>query len=136
MRSIVSSQFRKQLEKLPAKVQAEARAGFQRWKHNPSSVGWKRLAGPVSEMWSVQIGNRYRAIGILSKPDNAVVWTFVGSHEDYNNYIKIHASMSQTAALRAHKDRLASPRTRVSSEQFSASLTDRKPVRDIGRKPG
>lgn len=134
MRSIVSSQFRKNLEKLPESVQSEARAGFQKWKDNPASVGWKRLAGPVSDMWSVQIGNRYRAIGILSKQDNAVVWTFVGSHEDYNNYIKVHASISQTAALRAHKDRLTAPRTRVSTEQFSPTSNKIKPARASKKK--
>lgn len=134
MRSIVSKQFRKQLEKLPAIVQAEARAGFQKWKQNPASVGWKRLAGPVSEMWSVQIGNRYRAIGILSKHDHAVVWTFVGSHEDYNNYIKIHASMSQAAALRAHKDRLSAPRTKLSVEKFTPSSP--RPSSRATSKPG
>lgn len=119
MRSLVSSQFRKQLEKLPGHIQEEARQGFQKWKENPQSVGWKRLNGPVSEMYSSQIGNRYRAIGIVSKEDGVVVWTFIGSHEDYNNYIKIHAGISQTAALRPHLHRIGP--TKINAEEFAPS---------------
>lgn len=95
MRSIVSPQFRKMLDKLPQKVQDEARESFVRWKSDPKAVGWKRLSGMSGDVWSSQIGLRYRAVGVVSKEHDAVVWMFVGSHEDYNQYIEVRRQMSQ-----------------------------------------
>lgn len=112
MRSVVTAQFRKMLESLPQQVQEEARAGFEKWKQDPASVGWKRLAGMVAEVHSVEIGRRWRAIGVVSKEHQAVVWTFVGSHETYNRYIEIHRKMSQSAWMTPTlKDRLEGRRS-------------------------
>lgn len=83
------------LEDLPTQVQQEAREGFDRWKSDPRSVGWKRLSGMHADVYSVEIGRRWRAIGVVSKEHDAVVWTFVGSHETYNRYIDIHRKMTQ-----------------------------------------
>lgn len=102
MRSIVSPQFRKMLEKLPAKVQDEARANFAKWRQDPKSVGFKRLSGMSADVWSSQIGLRYRALGVVSKEHNAVVWMFVGSHEDYNNYIEVRRQMNHDKWLGSH----------------------------------
>lgn len=99
MRSLVSPAFRKMLDKLPQRVQDEARAGFAKWKENPQSVGWKRLSGMTAEVWSAQIGLRYRALGVVSREHNAVVWMFVGSHEDYNQFIDVRRQMHQDAWL-------------------------------------
>lgn len=100
------------LEKLPAKVQDEARAGFAKWRQDPGSVGFKRLTGMTADVWSSQIGLRYRALGVVSKEHNAVVWMFVGSHEDYNNYIEIRRKMNQDKWLGTHglRDRLENRR--------------------------
>lgn len=95
MRSILSPQFRKMLDKLPQKIQDEARESFVRWKADPKAVGWKRLSGMNGDVWSSQIGLRYRAVGVVSKEHNAVVWMFVGSHEDYNQFIEVRRQMSQ-----------------------------------------
>lgn len=122
MRSIVSPSFRKMLEKLPAHIQEEARSCFQKWKDNPSSVGWKRLAGTHADVWSSQIGLRYRAIGVVSKEHDAVVWMFVGSHEDYNNYINVRRKMGQDAWLGTVADRLPKP-SRVNSQAFTEPST-------------
>lgn len=117
MRSIVSPAFRKMLDKLPAHIQDEARVCFQKWKDNPASVGWKRLSGTHADVWSTQIGLRYRAIGVVSKEHDAVVWMFVGSHEDYNNYINVRRKMGQDAWLGAVSGRLR--RTRLDTSSFS-----------------
>ena len=97
MRSIVTSQFRKMLDALPKHIQEEARAGFAKWKQDPQSVGWKRITGMRADVHSVEIGLRWRALGVVSKEHDAVVWCFVGSHETYNNYISSHRKISQTA---------------------------------------
>jgi len=83
------------LNDLPQHVQDHARQGFERWKQNKASVGWKRLNGTRAELYSVEIGNRYRAIGVVSKEHNAVVWMFVGSHETYNNFVEIRRNLPQ-----------------------------------------
>lgn len=92
-RSIVTPQFRKMLNDLPERVQQEAREGFERWKTDPRSVGWKPLAGMHAQVHSVEIGRRYRAIGVVDKEHNAVVWVFAGSHETYNRYIESHRKL-------------------------------------------
>lgn len=118
MRSIVAPQFRKMLEKLPARVQGEARAGFEKWKNDPRSVGWKRLSGMAADVHSVQIGNRYRALGVVSKEHDAVVWMFVGSHEDYNQFIEVRRKMSHDGWLAGGglKERLEAQRQSKASE--------------------
>lgn len=93
MRSIVTPQFRKMLSELPERIQEEAREGFARWKEEPQSVGWKKLAGMHSDVYSVEIGRRYRAMCVVSKEHNTAVWVFAGSHETYNNFISIRRSM-------------------------------------------
>ena len=97
LRSIVTPAFRKMLEDLPEQVQAQAREGFARWKTDPHAVGWKRLNGMHADVYSVEIGRRWRAIGVISTPHNAVVWMFAGSHETYNRYIDVHRKMTETA---------------------------------------
>jgi hypothetical protein len=87
------------LDRLPQKVQEEAREGFARWKEDPRSVGFKHLTGMSGNVWSVQIGNRYRALGVVSKEHNAIAWMFVGSHEDYNQFIEVRRQMSQKGWL-------------------------------------
>ena len=115
-RSIVTPKFRDMLDKLPEHVQKQAREGFNTWKRDPTLVGWKRLTGMKNnaDVFSVEIGLRYRAIGVLSKEHNAVVWMFVGSHETYNNYIEIRRSLTQDKWL-GHNilERLKQQRTAV-----------------------
>lgn len=93
-RSIVTPQFRKMLNDLPERIQQEARQGFERWKSDPRSVGWKPLSGMHAQVHSVEIGRRYRAIGVVDKERNAVVWVFAGSHETYNRFIESHRKLS------------------------------------------
>ena len=101
MRSIVTSQFRKMLADLPPHVQKDARTGFSRWKEDKSSVGWKKINGMRADVRSVEIGRSWRALGIVSKEENAVVWCFVGSHETYNGFLEHRRQLSQGAWLGA-----------------------------------
>lgn len=93
-RSITTKTFKKLLDELPQTVQEEARKGFKMWKDDLHAVGWKKLTGMAAEVYSVEIGRRYRAIGILSKENEAVVWEFIGSHETYNKFIEKRRQMS------------------------------------------
>lgn len=106
MRSIVTPQFRKLLDSLPERVQEDARAGFERWKQDPQLVGWKALNGMRASVYSVQIGMRHRAIAVLSKEHNTAVWMYVGSHEDYNNYVDVRRQMTQKNWLATSMHRL------------------------------
>jgi hypothetical protein len=44
---------------------------------------FKPLAGNV---WSVRIGDRYRALA--QKHDELIVWFWIGTHEEYNNFVR------------------------------------------------
>jgi len=44
---------------------------------------FKPVAGSV---WSVRIGDHYRAIA--QKDTDLVVWFWIGSHEDYNKFVR------------------------------------------------
>lgn len=106
MRSIVTPQFRKLLDSLPERVREDARAGFERWKQDPQAVGWKALSGMRANVYSVQIGMRHRAIAVFSKEHNTAVWMYVGSHEDYNNYVELRRQMTQKNWLATSMHRL------------------------------
>lgn len=108
-RSIVTDTFRSMLAGLPEHIQKEARKGFEVWKQDPSAVGWKKLKAQ-DDIYSVEIGKRYRAVGVLSKEYSAVVWMFVGSHEDYNKYINVrHTRQLGANALHRLKQKQVAP---------------------------
>ena len=44
---------------------------------------FKRLVGNV---WSVRIGDHYRAVA--QKHGDLVVWFWISTHEDYNNFVR------------------------------------------------
>jgi hypothetical protein len=39
----------------------------------------------VGNVWSVRIGDHYRAVA--QKHGDLVVWFWIGTHEDYNNFV-------------------------------------------------
>ena len=65
--------FWHEFNRLPAHVQCLAREKFQLWLRDPfhPSMQFKPLVGNV---WSVRIGD-------------LVVWFWIGTHEEYNNFI-------------------------------------------------
>jgi hypothetical protein len=40
----------------------------------------------VGNLWSVRIGDHYRALALRDL--DLVVWFWIGTHEDYNNFIR------------------------------------------------
>lgn len=76
--------YKNQLASLPPQVQAQAQRTFERFLKDHDSVDFQNY-GKVSrpDMWRVEVGNRYRAIG-RQIAANAMLWWWIGSHEDYN----------------------------------------------------
>jgi hypothetical protein len=89
VKSKANRQFWKLFEKLPKRVQLEAKSLYRIWLHNPGhpSLRFKKIA--VSHglpVYSIRVGLRWRALGILD--DDILKWFWIGSHEAYNEIIK------------------------------------------------
>ena len=85
MTSRTHRRFWHEFNRLPAHVQCLAREKFQLWLRDPfhPSMQFKPLVGNV---WSVRIGDHYRAVA--QKHGDLVVWFWIGTHEDYNNFVR------------------------------------------------
>jgi hypothetical protein len=83
LKHYTSSDFWQFYEKLPVKIRELADKNYQLLKENPRhpSLQLKR----IDELWSVRIGQHYRAIGI-DAPDG-IQWIWIGSHADYDQMI-------------------------------------------------
>jgi mRNA-degrading endonuclease RelE of RelBE toxin-antitoxin system len=89
-RSIRTKAFLDLLNKLPKDAKEQATVAFNKWKEDPSYVGFKPLGQSNNTFWSAKIGDGYRAVAKKMKDDqgkNCYVWTWIGSHENYNNEI-------------------------------------------------
>ncbi len=86
MTSRTSSDFRRDLARLPAAVRRQARDAYRLFMQDPHhpSLKFKKLP-PHEDLWSVRINNEYRAIGRLR--GDVLLWFFVGSHADYDKLI-------------------------------------------------
>ena len=69
--------------KLPRTVRELADGNYALLKANPRhpSLHLKR----IEELWSVRIGQHYRAIGIDAP--GGIQWIWIGSHAAYDTYI-------------------------------------------------
>jgi len=79
-----TERFRKLLLKLPKSTQKIAERNFQLLRINPKhpSLHFKK----TGKFWSIRIGSSYRALGI--KDNNDFIWTWIGSHDQYEKMIK------------------------------------------------
>lgn len=84
MTSKVSARFWKQFYELPQHVQELAHKNYLLWLKNSRhpSIQFKPFH---RGLYSVRIGDHYRAIGYFSAPDE-FTWIWIGSHEDYNKF--------------------------------------------------
>lgn len=82
MTSKVAVSFWRRFHELPAPVQQLTQKNYRLWQANPQhpSLRFKPFKGTH---WSVRVGQHYRAVGYF-KDDSAFIWTWIGSHEDYN----------------------------------------------------
>jgi hypothetical protein len=69
--------------KLPRQIQELADKNYALLKANPGhpSLQLKR----IDELWSVRVGQHYRALGIDAP--GGIQWIWIGSRADYDTYI-------------------------------------------------
>jgi hypothetical protein len=87
--SKVGKQFWKLFEALPQRIQREARLIYRIWRNQPyySSLQFKKIGESHGlPVYSIRVGRKYRALGILE--DGVMKWFWIGSHESYNELIK------------------------------------------------
>ena len=83
MKHWASSRFWALYEALPSGVRIVADKNFELLKADPrhASLHFKR----IGEIWSVRVGDRYRALG-HDVPDG-IQWFWIGSHAEYEKLI-------------------------------------------------
>ena len=83
MRHYASSSFWSLYSRLPAKIRDLADKNYELLKANPRhpSLHLKR----IEELWSVRVGEHYRAIGIDAF--GGIQWIWIGTHADYDRFI-------------------------------------------------
>ena len=83
MKHYASSDFWALYGNLPAEVRDLAQKNYELLKLNPRhpSLQLKRVEG----LWSVRVGQHYRAIGI--DVAGGIQWIWIGSHADYDRFI-------------------------------------------------
>lgn len=84
MKHRASSAFWAAFDRLPARVQTQARRCHEVLKENPHhpSLHFKR----VGRYRSVRIGLHYRALGV--EIPEGVLWFWIGSHSDYDKLLE------------------------------------------------
>jgi len=72
---------------LPKAIQELADKNYLLLKADPfhPSLHFKKV-GKKKHLWSVRVGEHYRALG-LDKSDDEIVWFWIGSHSDYDNLL-------------------------------------------------
>ena len=83
MKHYTSSEFWALYAKLPREAQELADKCYTLLKANPRhpSLQLKR----IEELWSVRVGQHYRALGIDAP--GGIQWIWIGSHSDYDTFI-------------------------------------------------
>jgi len=56
------------------------------WQRDPFHPPLQFKPPLVGNVWSVRIGSSYRALA--RRRDELVVWFWIGSHEEYNKFVK------------------------------------------------
>lgn len=87
MRSITTAQFWKLYDALPDDVQYRADAAYALWQINPYAHGlYFKQVGNRRPVYSVRIGQNYRALGIVE--DDVILWFWIGEHDEYIRLLK------------------------------------------------
>ena len=82
MTSKATSSFWRCYHSLPGRAQELGHKNYLLWRQNPHhpSLRFKPLK---NDQWSVRVGDHYRAVGYF-QDDYTFIWTWIGTHEDYN----------------------------------------------------
>jgi hypothetical protein len=125
MRSVRHKLFNKAFDALTPAMQAQARLAFAKWQTDPQQVGWKRLAGMKSNLYSAEIGYGSRAIALVTRDargEALACWIWAGSHEAYNNFIEVQRQRTEQTFTQG-----------LTAAQRGATLSDR--VRSVNGTP-
>ena len=84
MKHFASSRFWALYRDLPTEARELADKSYQLLKNNPRhpSLHFKR----VGELWSVRVGDHYRALGI--DEEGGINWIWIGTHAEYDQLIR------------------------------------------------
>ncbi|MBI4769119.1 MAG: hypothetical protein HY784_01570 [Chloroflexi bacterium] len=87
MNSQAVPQFWRLFNQLPQNVRRRANKAYRIWLQNPDTPGlqFKRV-GNTRPVYSVRIGDNYRALGLLH--GNTVTWFWIGRHDEYERLLK------------------------------------------------
>jgi hypothetical protein len=87
VKSSVTSQFRKLLDRLPAAVREQAARAYALWRSDPHqpSLQFKRvsLRQPIAP---VRVGIGYGALGL--REGDHIYWFWAGPHAEYDELLK------------------------------------------------
>jgi hypothetical protein len=86
VKSSVTKEFRQLLERLPLKIQQQAKSTYAIWCVNPyhNSLQFKRVS-QRHPIYSVRIGIGYRALGL--REDEQIYWFWIGTHAEYDELL-------------------------------------------------
>ena len=83
MKHYASSSFWALYRQLPAEIREVADKNYELLKGNPRHPSLQLKQ--IEELWSVRVGQHYRAIGIDAP--GGIQWIWIGSHADYDKFI-------------------------------------------------
>jgi hypothetical protein len=85
--SFTTNRFWKAYQKLDGKIKVRAKKAFELFKEDPNhpSLEFKKIHA-TEPVYSARVTLSYRAVGIRDK--NEIVWVWIGSHEEYERFIK------------------------------------------------
>lgn len=88
MKSRRTKDFRELLRALPKDVRRQAYEAYEQFKNDPfhPSLQFKRVSR-AEPIYSARIGIKYRALG-LRDPDDLITWFWIGSHAEYDQWLK------------------------------------------------
>jgi hypothetical protein len=84
--SAATRRFWALFHELPKDVQELAVRSYELWGRNQRhpSLHFRRLQGS-SDRFTVRIGDRYRALGILKA--DTITWVWIGTHAEYDRLV-------------------------------------------------
>jgi hypothetical protein len=79
-----SPEFWNSYNKLPREIKKLAQKNYVLFRENPNhpSLKFKK----IGNRWSVRVGLNFRALAIETA--DGLLWTWIGSHDDYDRLIK------------------------------------------------
>ena len=84
--SVATRRFWHLFHALPADVQNLAVKNYQLWRRDPlhPSLHFRRLQGST-DRFTVRVGDRYRATGVLR--GRTMIWVWIGTHTEYDRLV-------------------------------------------------